>query len=69
MDDPVWKYYKDPTKKQRSTKNFDNEYEANKKLAEDGFVGEVVKVMGTPKACNYCSARSICNQAKAMFGE
>lgn len=66
-DPPVFKYYKNPLNKSRSTKNFDNEFDAQQLLAKDGFVGEVVKVMPTPKACSYCSVREICDQAKEYF--
>lgn len=60
--DPVWKYYKDPNKTTRSTKNFDNAYEAHARLAADGSVGSVVEVKGEVIACKYCNALNICKQ-------
>jgi hypothetical protein len=59
---PVWKYYKDPTKTARSTKNFDSAADAHVRLAEDGYKGSVVEVKGEVVACKYCSALSICKQ-------
>ena len=62
QDPPVYKYYADPMKKTRATKNFDSFTEARKHLAEKGFKGEVVTVSGKVNACNYCDAASICSQ-------
>lgn len=65
--DSVWKYYKNPASAgvlgKRSTANFNNPTEANTRLIEDGCVGVVVEVKGEVKACNYCKAINICNQA------
>lgn len=58
----VYKYYKNPEKMTRSTKNFDNIHDANLQLAKDGGVGTVVEVKGTVGACRYCDAFSICKQ-------
>jgi hypothetical protein len=58
----VWKYYKDPTKKARSTKNFDNLNEAISKLMDDGNCGEVVHIPGKVMRCNYCSVPEVCTQ-------
>lgn len=60
--EPSWKYYKNPEKKARSTKNFDNYQEAMDRLIEDGSVGEIVEVKGKVKACGYCPAFSVCTQ-------
>lgn len=60
---PTYKYYKDPTKKTRSTKNFDTYWEAHKRFIDDGSVGEIVTVEGTVGFCRYCPAASYCNQA------
>jgi hypothetical protein len=57
-----FKYYKDPNKRTRSTKNFDSLTEANTRLATDGGVGIVVEVKGQVKACKYCAAFDICQQ-------
>jgi len=56
----TYKYYKNPAKKSRSTKNFDNLIEANNRLAADGHVGEVVTVPGEVIFCRYCPAVSMC---------
>lgn len=68
-DEPVWKYYKDPTKTARSTKNFDNKAEAHARLAADGGKGMVVEVPGLAKACLYCHALPICSQAAEMVAD
>lgn len=67
--DTVWKYYKNPNNKTRATKNFDNPVEANKRLLDDGSVGEVVEVKGQVKACEYCPVVGICEQAKTLVNE
>ena len=60
--DPAYKYYKNPQKMSRSTKNFDNLHDANLRLAEDGGVGIVVTVPGEVKACKTCAAFNLCTQ-------
>lgn len=65
--DPSWKYYKNPAKKDRSTKNFDNEAEAIARWTTDGMVGEVVMVPGQVKACHYCRAFTACKQKDALI--
>lgn len=61
-DAPVWKYYKDPAKTTRSTKNYDNKEEANLRAAQEG--GIVLEKPGEVRACNYCAALPVCQQAK-----
>lgn len=56
----TWKYYKNPSKMTRSTKNYDNEREANMRVAQEG--GIVVKQAGQVTACKYCECFSICEQ-------
>lgn len=67
QSDTVYKYFKNPANAgvpgKRSTKNFDNPTEANTRLIEDGCVGVVIEVKGEVKACNFCKAINICNQA------
>lgn len=60
--EPIWKYYKNPEKLSRSTKNFENKQEAYIRLAEDGGVGIVKEVPGQVVACKYCPAFTVCNQ-------
>jgi len=60
----VWKYYKDPNKRTRSTKNFDNESDAYMRYVNEGSKGIVVRTGGDVKRCNYCDARNMCDQAK-----
>lgn len=66
-DAPVWKYYKDPSKMARSTKNFDNEKEAYDRLAADGNVGMVIHNPGQVKACLYCSGFAACKQKDELI--
>lgn len=62
----VWKYYKNPdhahVKGKRSTKNFDNEFDAITRRIDDGNVGIVVHVPGEVTACKYCSVCLTCEQ-------
>lgn len=60
--EPVFKYYKNPEKTARSTKNFDTMQDAMIRLAEDGNVGIVKEVPGQATACKYCSAFMACSQ-------
>lgn len=64
---PVFKYYKNPAKTTRSTKNFDTRQEAYVRMAEDGGVGIVIEQPGTVTACKYCQAFSICTQKDALI--
>ena len=67
--DPVFKYYKNPASRARSTKNFTTYHEAHERMMQDGSVGIVVEVKGTIKFCAYCPAVGICNQAKGYIAE
>jgi len=64
---PVFKYYKNPEKTSRSTKNFDTLHDARLKLIEDGNVGMIKEVPGQVTACKYCNAFSICSQKDALL--
>jgi len=59
---PVYKYFKNPAKTSRSTKNFTSSAEAYMRLHEDGNVGIVKEIPGKVIACNYCSAYPVCKQ-------
>lgn len=65
--EPVFKYYKNPAKTTRSTKNFDTKQEAMIRLAEDGGGGMVKEVPGQVTACKFCSAFPICSQKDALI--
>lgn len=65
--EPVFKYYKNPEKTARSTKNFDNRHDAMLRYVEDGSVGLVKEVPGQVTACKYCPAFSICSQKDALI--
>ena len=64
---PVFKYYKDSTKTKRSTKNFDNSYEAAVYKQSKGNVGIVKEFGGEVVACKYCSAFELCTQKDAYI--
>lgn len=66
---PQWKYYKNPQKMSRSTKNFDNQQDAYARLAADGNVGVVVEKPGEVVACKYCPAFSVCSQKDALIAD
>ena len=65
--EPVFKYYKNPEKRSRSTKNFDNYHDAQLRAIEDGNVGIVVEQPGQVMACKYCSAFVACTQKDALI--
>ena len=65
--EPVFKYYKDPTKTGRSTKNFDNMQDAMLRLSEDGNKGVVREVLGGVTACKYCPAFMACTQKDRLI--
>ena len=65
--DPVFKYYKNPNKLLRSTKNFDTYQEAVMQQAADGAVGIVKEVPGQVTACKYCPAFMACTQKDRLI--
>ena len=65
--EPQWKYYKNPAKTTRSTKNFDNAQDAYNQLAKDKHVGLVKEVPGEAVACRYCPAFPVCSQKDQLI--
>jgi len=65
----VFKYYKDPAKRARSTKNFPTYQEAAARLAKDGSVGIIDTVKGQVVRCRYCDVSGICNQAASYIAD
>jgi hypothetical protein len=65
--EPVFKYYKNPEKTARSTKNFDTMQDAMLRLSEDGNVGIVKEVPGQVTACKYCPAFAACTQKDRLM--
>lgn len=65
--EPVFKYYKNPASRKRSTKNFDNRHDAQLRFIEDGSVGIVVEQPGQVTACKYCAAFALCSQKDALI--
>jgi hypothetical protein len=58
-----YKYYKDPLKTARSTKNFDSSADAFDYMQKNGGgQGIVIEVPGEVIACKYCAAFPICTQ-------
>lgn len=62
MSDPKFKYFADPTKLTRSTKNFDNLIEAREFMASKGNKGIIQTVPGEPKRCDFCAGFAACTQ-------
>ena len=56
----AWKYYKNPAKTVRSTKNYDNQMEADMRASLEG--GIVIKKPGQVVACRFCDAFTECTQ-------
>lgn len=67
--EPVWKYFKNPLKTSRSTKNFDNRQDAYIRMSEDGNVGVITEVPGRVMACHYCPAFALCTQKDRLVNE
>ena len=67
--DPVYKYYKNPAKMARATKNFTDFGEALNYQHKQGGVGIVVTIPGQVKACGYCSAYSVCTQKDELIND
>ena len=65
--DPIFKYYRNPDKMTRSTKNFDSLHEAQVFKAENSHMGIIVEKPGQVKACAYCSAFYMCKQKDALI--
>lgn len=59
---PTYKYYKNPQKTDRSTKNFDTYQEAHARLMQDGMIGKIITKPAEVKACRYCPAFPVCTQ-------
>jgi hypothetical protein len=69
QDDTVYKYYKDPKNRTRSTRNFDNFYDAQALNVKQGSTGIVVPVHGKVRRCKYCNGFSICSQGQKLFAD
>lgn len=67
--DPVWKYYKNPLKLSRSTKNFNNLNDAYSAFVKDGSVGVVKEIPGQVIRCKYCPAFAICTQKDSLIAK
>lgn len=67
--EPVWKYYKNPTKTARSTKNYDTVHDARLRFIEDGSVGLIKEVPGQVTACKYCPAFAACSQKDVLIAQ
>ena len=63
----MFKYYKNPAKTDRSTKNFTTMDEALVRKGADGNVGIIKEIPGEVKACRYCPVVGICKQAESML--
>jgi len=64
---PAFKYYKNPEKRSRATKNFDNAADAHARKAADGNVGVVVEIPGRAVACRYCAGFALCTQKDELL--
>ena len=64
--DPVYKYYS-KADAVKASKVFKTQQEANKYLAEKGGIGFIKAFQSEVKACLYCSALPICNQAQKLI--
>lgn len=62
VEGSVWKYYKNPESRKRSTANFDSQDDALARWTADGQIGVVVEIMDEPRACRYCEGAALCKQ-------
>lgn len=62
----VYKYYANPEKLTRSTKNFETKEEADLYRASKG-TGIVLEVKGNVRRCQYCSCFDVCQQKEEYF--
>jgi hypothetical protein len=62
-----YKYFKNPNKMARATKNYSSLLEAQTRMADDGNVGVINTVKGEVKACRYCEVSGICEQARNLI--
>jgi len=67
--DPQYKYYADPTKTTRSTRNFEDMASAKQFMSEKGGKGIIKIVPGEVKRCDYCDAFNICTQKDKYFND
>lgn len=76
--DPEYKYYKNPAKMTRSTKNFTvkefgsasaAQQAAYMRKSKDGNVGKVVEIPGQVRACKYCPAFPVCTQKDDLIAD
>lgn len=66
----VFKYYKNPDKRDRSTRTCDTAAEAYAYMQNEGKgVGIVVEIPGEVIACKYCSAFPICSQKDDLIAD
>lgn len=66
QDPTIYKYYKNPDNQKRSQGNFKSYALAEEKKLASGNVGVIVPVHSPARACNYCNAKPICQQAAAL---
>lgn len=64
--EPVFKFYKNPEKTARSTKNFDNKQDAYTYMAAAGQ-GIVIEKPGQVTGCKYCAAFPLCSQKDRLI--
>jgi len=62
-----FKYFKNPNKMARATKNYTSLLEAQSRMADDGNVGTIETVRGEVKACRYCEVSDVCQQARNLI--
>ena len=60
--DTIYKYYKNPLKKGKSTRTSTSSALVYDAYTKDFCVGEVVEIKGKVMACNYCDVSNCCSQ-------
>lgn len=67
--EPQFKFYLDPAKTTRATKNFDSMADAKAFQIEKGGKGIIKIVPGEVKRCDYCDSFNICTQKDQYFND
>lgn len=70
LDPPKYAYYKNPTASPsaRATRVFNTYSEAQAYMQSQNGIGRIDTRKGTPRACDYCKASSICSQRASLLG-
>lgn len=64
---PTYKYYKNPAKTSRATKNSTNYYEVEEQFRRDGSIGVIKTIHSEVRACHTCNVANLCSQRTRLI--